>query len=274
MSSSTLTQPLTLAGKVAIVTGGSRGIGAAVAIELAKRGANTNSSTLTSLQVAITFVSPSSERRAEEVISKISGFRNGSRAIKIHADMHDLAAPQKIVAETIAAFGDAIDILVNNAGSAQVAPLGEITPDDFADLVNVNIRSVVFTTQAALPHLRSPGRIINLGSTLSRVAQPAGSVYAATKAAVEAMARCWAAELGPAGHTVNSVAPGLTGTDMNAHGTALPEQTVGVLKAMTPMGHRLGTPEDIALVVAMLTEPASQWITGQTIQACGGNYMS
>ena len=225
-------------------------------------------------QVAITFVSPSSESRADEVISKITSLSNGSRAIKIHADMHDLAAPQKIVAETTAVFGNSIDILVNNAGAAHAAPLGEIAPDDFTDLFDVNVRSVVFTTQAVLPHLRSPGRIINLGSTLSRVAQPAASVYAATKAAVEALARCWAAELGPAGHTVNNVAPGLTGTDMNAQGKALPEQALGILKAMTPLGHRLGTPEDIALVVAMIAEPTSQWITGQTIHACGGNYMS
>lgn len=188
--------------------------------------------------------------------------------------MHDLAAPQKIVAETTAVFGNSIDILVNNAGAAHTAPLGEIALDHFTDLFDVNVRSVVFTTQAVLPHLRSPGRIINLGSTLSRVAQPAASVYAATKAAVEALARCWAAELGPDGHTVNSVAPGLTGTDMNAQGKALPEQALGILKAMTPLGHRLGTPEDIALVVAMLAEPTSQWITGQTIHACGGNYMS
>ncbi|EKG13594.1 Short-chain dehydrogenase/reductase SDR, partial [Macrophomina phaseolina MS6] len=224
--------------------------------------------------VAITFVSPSSETNADEVISKIARFNNGSRAIKIQADMHDVAAPQKIVAETTAAFGSSIDILVNNAAVAKAVPLEEITLDHFTDHVDVNFRSVVFTTQAVLPHLRSPGRIINLGSTTSRTGQPASSVYSATKAAVEALARSWAADLGAAGHTVNNVAPGLTSTDMNAHGKALPEQAVEILKATTPLEHRLGTPEDIALVVAMLAEPASRWITGQTIQASGGNYMS
>ena len=227
------------------------------------------------LQVAITFISPTSETLADHVISTITSLNNGSRVIKIQADMRDyLEAPKRIVAETIAAFGNSIDILVNNAGTARAAPLGEITVDDFTDMVDTNIRSVVFTTQAVLPHLRSPGRIINLGSTGSRTAQPAASVYASTKAAVEALARCWAAELGPSGHTVNSIAPGLTGTDMNAYGKALPEQAVEIMKAMTPLGHRLGTPDDIALAVAMIAEPSSKWITGQTIQVCGGNYMA
>ncbi|KAE8150228.1 hypothetical protein BDV25DRAFT_154844 [Aspergillus avenaceus] len=264
MSPSTPAQPLTLAGKVAIVTGGSRGIGAAVAVELAKRGAN----------VAITFVSPNSEAMADDLISQIASFENGSRAIKIQADMRDPKSPQRIVSETTAAFGDSIDILVNNVAVAQVSPLGEVTHDMVTDMVDVNVRSVIFTTQEVVPHLRSPGRIINIGSTVSRVAQPIASVYASTKAAVEALGRCWAAELGPRGHTVNNVAPGLTLTDMNFHGSALPDQALEAIKAATPVGNRLGMPEDIALVVAMLAEPASRWITGQTIQACGGHYMS
>ncbi|UPL03999.1 hypothetical protein LCI18_014933 [Fusarium solani-melongenae] len=264
MSASTYTQPLTLANKVAIVTGGSRGIGVSIAVELARRGAN----------VAITYVSPSSGSLADEVVSKIAALNNGSRAIKIQADAHNLEAPEKIVAETTAAFGDSIDILVNNAGIARAAPLGSILQDDVTEQLNVNIRSIVFLTQAVLPHLRSPGRIINLGSMGSRVGQHSASVYAATKAAVECLARCWAVELGPSGHTVNSVAPGLVGTDMNLNGEAIPEKVREIMKASTPIENRLGTPEDIALVVAMIAEPGSRWITGQTIQASGGNYMS
>ncbi|EKG13726.1 Short-chain dehydrogenase/reductase SDR [Macrophomina phaseolina MS6] len=144
---------------------------------------------LTGPQVSITFVSPSSETRADEVISKVASLKNDSHAVKIQADMRDLRAPQRAVAETIAAFGNSIDILVNNAGVAHAAPLGEVTSDDFADLVDVNVRSVVFTAQAELPYLRSPSRIISLSSALSRIGQPAANVYAATNAAVEAFAR-------------------------------------------------------------------------------------
>ncbi|KAH7044074.1 putative short chain dehydrogenase [Macrophomina phaseolina] len=181
---------------------------------------------LTGPQVAITFVSPSSETRADEVISKVASLKKDSHAVKIQADMRDLRAPQRAVAETIAAFGNSIDILVNNAG--------------VANLVDVNVRSVVFTAQAELPYLRSPSRIISLSSALSRVGQPAANVYAAT----------------------------------NAAGKALPEQAVQILKATKLLEHRPGTPEDVSLAVVILAEPESRWITGQTIQACGGKYLS
>ncbi|KAH7054464.1 dehydrogenase with different specificitie [Macrophomina phaseolina] len=259
------TQTTTLAGKVAIVTGGSRGIGAATAVELARRGA----------KVAITFVSPSSEKLADEVIEKIKSLDNGSSAIKIQADARDLSSPGKVVAQTTAAFGQFIDILVNNAGKEYEKPLGEITVEGYADALDVNVRSVIFMTQAVLPHLRSPGRIINLGSVLGRIGQPGASVYSASKAAIEALSRGWASELGAAGHTVNVIAPALTETDMmDRSATLSSEQSVQVQKMMTPLEHRLGTAEDIALAVAMLAEPSSRWITGQTIQAGGGIYMA
>ncbi|KAL1644163.1 hypothetical protein SLS58_004443 [Diplodia intermedia] len=272
-------QPLTLAGKVAIVTGGSRGIGAASAIEFAKRGAN----------VAITFVSPSSAKLADDVISTIAALpnTNGARAIKIHADTCDPASPAKIVAETTAAFGtQTIDILVNNAGAETLAPLGQITHEQFTHAFDTNVRGVVFTTQAVLPHLppasttaggrTTGGRIINVGSVLGRVGNPGGSVYAATKAAMEGLTRCWAHDLGAAGHTVNVVAPAMTETDMMRRtvGRGVPREQLDAARAMTPMQRRLAEPEDVALVVAMLAEDGSRWVTGQTIQAGGGIHMA
>ncbi|KAK0628093.1 Dehydrogenase OXI1 [Lasiodiplodia hormozganensis] len=262
----TSTPQSTLAGKVAIVTGGSRGIGAATAVELAKRGA----------KVAITFVSPSSEKLADEVIEKIASLNNGSSAIKIQADVRDLNSPAKVVAETTAAFGSSIDILVNNAGVEFTKPLGEITVEGYTNVFDVNVRSVIFMTQAVLPHLRSPGRIINIGSVLGRIGHPGSSVYSATKVALEALTRGWASELGAAGHTVNVVAPALTETDMMARATngAGSDQAIQMQRMMTPLEHRLGKAEDIALSVAVLAEPSSRWITGQTIQAGGGIYMA
>ncbi|KAF9632737.1 putative short-chain dehydrogenase reductase sdr protein [Lasiodiplodia theobromae] len=293
MTVSSQTQPLTLAGKVAIVTGGSRGIGAGIAIELAKRGANVirataksttpHQATNTTEQVAITYVSPSSEKLADDVISTISEFSSNGpsstrpRAIKIQADTCDLSSPAKIVAATTAAFGPTIDILVNNAGAEIVGTLRDTTPEVFAHAFDTNVRGLVFTTQAVLPHLPSGGggRIISIGSVLGRVGIAAGSIYCATKAAMEGLTRGWAHELGPEGHTVNVVAPGYTMTDMidRIVVDGIPREAVEAQKGLTPMEHRFATAEDIALVVAMLAEPSGRWVTGQTIQASGGLFM-
>ncbi|KAJ5815629.1 hypothetical protein N7474_007406 [Penicillium riverlandense] len=263
MQSNSQAQPLALAGKVAIVTGGSRGIGAAIALELARRGA----------KVAITFVSPSSESLADQIIETINNLGHGASAVKVQADMRSLESPKKIIKEATNAFGESIDILVNNAGMEFGKPLGEIGVEEYTQVLDVNLRSVVFMTQAVLPNLRSPGRIINIGSVLGRIGYPGVSIYSATKVALEALSRGWASELGASSHTVNVVAPALTETDMMAR-SAGSEQVLEMQKKMTPMEHRLGKAEDIALAVAMLAEPSSRWITGQTIQAGGGIYMS
>ncbi|KAF4627311.1 hypothetical protein G7Y89_g10843 [Cudoniella acicularis] len=243
MATTSTTSSLTLAGKVAIVTGASRGIGAAIALELAKRGA----------KVVITYVSPSSENLAAEVVSTIENLGNGAAAIKIQADMASLNAPKKIL-------------------------LADFTVEDYEALLNVNVRGVFFLTQAVVPHLRQPGRIINIGSVLGRIAQPHTSIYGASKAAVDALTRSWASELGAVGHTVNSIAPGLTQTDMMDSAVkkqgARAEQVLQVQKMLTPLEHRIGKVEDIALATAMIAEPQSRWITGQSIQASGGLYMN
>lgn len=187
-----------------------------------------------------------------------------------------MESPERIISETTAVFGESIDILVNNAGMEFGKPLGSIGVDEYAEVWDVNVRSVVFMTQAVLPYLRTPGRIISIGSVMGRLGRPGASIYSATKVALEALSRGWASELGSAKHTVNVVAPALTRTDMMARITTSTEseQVLQMQKMMTPIEHRLGEAEDIALVVAMLAEPSSRWITGQTIQAGGGIYMS
>lgn len=210
------------------------------------------------------------------MIGKIASLNNGSLAIKIQTDARDLGSPARVVAETVAVFGPSIDILVNNAGAEFTRPLGEITVESYTNIFDVNVRSVIFMTQAVLPHLRGPGRIINIGSVLGRIGHPGSSVYSATKAALEALTRGWASELGATGHTVNVIARALTETDMMARAVQElgSDQSIQMQQMLTPLEHRLGKPEDIALSVALLAEPSSRWITGQTIQAGGGIYMS
>lgn len=211
-------------------------------------------------------------------MSKINDLGNGAAAIAVRADLADPASPAKIVSATQAAFGDAIDILINNTAMNLVRSLGSIEASDYAKVFDLNVRSVILMTQAVLPHLRAPGRIINISSVGSRQGVAGCSVYLASKAALEALTRCWAAELGPRSHTVNAVAPGATDTEMLARGTEVMDGLYNVdfsaaTKAMTPMENRLGRTEEVAAVVAMLAEPKSQWVTGQTISVSGGLLM-
>jgi 3-oxoacyl-[acyl-carrier protein] reductase len=248
---------LTLANKVAIVTGASRGIGYGIALELAKRGA----------KVVITYTSASSETAVDGLISQIKNMKNGADAIKIRADLSTLEASKTIVEATTAAFGDHIDILVNNAGMEQVLPFAKITPEDFSRVFDLNVRGVFFLSQAVLPHLRKPGRIINISSVGARHGFAQLSTYCASKAAMEGFTRSLAKEIGPDGHTVNAVEPGPVETEM-IH--KIPKELVDMQKRETPMENRLATVEEIALVVAWLAEEQSRWITGQSISASGG----
>ncbi|ENH98548.1 hypothetical protein COCC4DRAFT_155491 [Bipolaris maydis ATCC 48331] len=223
-------------------------------------------------KVAITFVSPSSEALAQSIIDSINKSADTTRAIKIQADMRDTDSPLRIIDATICAFGPNIDILVNNAGVESLVSLSELGLQDFNECIDVNFRAVVFMTKSVIPYLRSPGRIINISSSSAHAGGLSSGIYAASKAAVEALARFWATSLGPQGHSVNTVVPGLTQTDMYERiiaeeSSAAYHRTVA---SMTPMGGRVGTPEDIARIVSLLVEPRSQWVTGQTISATGG----
>ncbi|MCJ1468008.1 hypothetical protein MMC07_006634 [Pseudocyphellaria aurata] len=258
---SPINSSLSLQGKVAIVTGASRGIGARLALELATRGA----------KVVITYTSSSSDERAEELVSKIKALKNGSTAIKVRSDLRQIESPEQIVEATRSAFGDHIDILVNNAGTGHIKTITETTVEDYASLFDLNVRGLFLMTKAVVPHLRAPGRIINIGSIGGSIGTAGFSTYSATKGAVGGLTRSWAAELGPAGHSVNSVNPGVVITELV---DILPPGFLEGQNALTPMENRSGSVDDIAQIVGFLAEDGSRWITGQSISATGGQYMN
>ena len=203
----------------------------------------------------------------DELVERIEQLQNGSAATKVKADLREVDAPQKIVQATRSAYGDHIDILVNNAGCELVKGLGDISADDFSYVYDLNVRAVLLMSKAALPYLRAPGRIINVSSVGARLGFKDLSLYCSSKAAVEGMTRCFAAELGPQGHTVNAVAPGPVQTDVL---DGIPKDIVEMQKKSTPVEYRLGTTDDIAQIVGFLSEENSRWITGQAISASGG----
>ena len=252
---------LRLRGKVAIVTGASRGIGAQIANELARRGA----------KVSITYTSRSSEQEAVELVRSINALGNGSSAAAIQIDLRDVTAPSTIVNATLTCFEEShVDILVNNAGCELAKPLSSIIPQDISYVYDLNVRGTLLMTKAVLSSLRAPGRIINISSVGSRSGFAKLSLYCSSKAAIEGLTRCWAAELGSKGHTVNAVNPGPVQTKVLE---GIPSEIVDMQKKMTPVENRLGTTDDIAQVVAFLAEENSRWITGQCISASGGYSM-
>jgi 3-oxoacyl-[acyl-carrier protein] reductase len=201
------------------------------------------------------------------LISQIQNLDNGADAIKVRTDLSTLDAPKTIIDVTTTAFGQHIDILVNNAGMEKVVPFVQLTPEDFSQVFDLNVRGVFFLSQAVLPHLRKPGRIINISSVGARHGFAQLSTYCASKAAMEGFTRSLAKEIGPDGHTVNAVEPGPVDTEMIYK---IPKEIVDMQKRETPMENRLATVEEIALVVAWLAEEQSRWVTGQTISASGG----
>lgn len=242
-----------LQGKVAVVTGASRGIGAAIARRLARDG-------------AVVIVGYSQNQvAAQQVVREIE--QSGGEAEAIRADVADLEQVKQLFAETMQGFGR-LDILVNNAGVAEFRPLEAIDAAHYAHQFDVNVRGLLFATQEAAQRFGAEGGcIVNITSGAAKAAPPGTSVYSATKAAVEAMTLSHAAELGPRQIRVNAVAPGITETDMLQANMPAPVQ-----KAMieTTALRRLGTPEDIADVVAFLASHEARWITGQVLGVSGG----
>ncbi|WP_410667097.1 SDR family oxidoreductase [Amycolatopsis sp. cmx-4-68] len=243
---------MTLDGKVALVTGGSRGIGAATALRLAEDGAD----------VALTY--QSNAARAAEVVDKIKNL--GRRALAIQADSADAAAVSAAVEATVAEFGR-LDVLVNNAGVGFVGPLADTAIEDVDRVLAVNVRGVFAVTQAAAAHLGDGGRVITIGSCVTdRVPGPGMALYATSKAAMVGLTKALARELGPRGITVNLVHPGPTDTEMNpADGPYAADQA-----AMTAFD-RYGTPAEVAAAVAYLAAPASAYITASTLSVDGGH---
>jgi len=241
----------TLEGKVALITGGSRGIGAAIAKRLAADGAN----------VAITYT-----KGADAAASVVKGIeRAGGRAIAIQADAADPDATKAAVEQTVAAFGQ-LDVLVNNAGTAIPKSFEETTLEELDRLIDVNVRGTLVATQAALKHMKSGGRIIMIGSSVGeRVMVPGLVPYSATKGAVKMFTQGLSREVGSRGITVNNVQPGPIDTDLNpaAGEWAVPQ------KAATALD-RYGHVEEVAALVAFVAGPEASYITGANLTVDGG----
>lgn len=238
--------------KVALVTGASRGIGAAIAERLALDG----------FTVIVNY--SRGEAQADAVVSKIE--QAGGKAIAAQADVSDGAAVSRMFASAQQAFGG-VDVLVNNAGIMTLSAVADTDDAAFDRLIDINLKGTFNTLREAAKHLNNGGRIINFSSTVVGLYQPTYGVYAATKAAVEALSRVLTKEMRGRQITVNTVAPGPTATDLFLNGKS--DQLIENIAKSAPL-ERLGQPEDIASVVSFLAGPDGAWVNGQTLKVNGG----
>ncbi len=243
-----------LTGKVAIVTGASKGIGAAIALSLAAEGAS----------VVVNYAS--SKAGADAVVAKIAAA--GGKAVAVQGDVSKQADAQGMVDAAINKFGR-LDVLVNNSGVYEFAPLEAITEESFHRQFNINVLGLLLTTQAAAKHLGEGASIINIGSVVARITPPASAVYTGTKGAVDAITGVLSRELGPRKIRVNSLNPGMIETE-GAHtaGFIGSDFEAGAV-AQTPLG-RIGQPNDIASIAVFLASDDSYWLTGEQLFAGGG----
>ena len=246
-----------LKGKVAVVTGASKGIGASIALHLGAEGA------------AVVVNYATSRQGADRVVAEITG--NGGKALAVQADLAKHGDVKRLFEETKKAFGR-VDVLVNNAGIYEFAPIEEVTPDHYHKQFNLNVLGLLLATQEAVK-LMGPegGSIINISSVVSTLAPPNSSVYSATKAAVDAITRALSKELGARKIRVNSINPGMVETEGTTSSGIVAENSEmkkGIV-AMTPLG-RIGKPADIAPAVVFLASSDSSWVTGETHYISGG----
>ena len=244
-----------LTGKVAVVTGVSKGIGASIAEHLAAAGAT----------VVVNY--SSSKEGAERVVANIK--KLGGQALAVQANLAKPAEAKRLFDETKKAF-DKVDILVNNAGIYEFAPLESITPERFHKQFDLNVLGLLLATQEAVKHFGSAGgAIVNISSVAADLAPPTTSVYSATKAAVNAITRSLAQELGPKKIRVNAINPGMVETE-GTHSAGITDSDFRKqTEANTPLG-RIGQPQDIAPAVVFLASDDSAWITGETLYISGG----
>jgi len=246
-----------LTGKVAVVTGASKGIGASIAKHLAAEGA------------AVVVNYASSKAGAERVVAEITG--QGGKAVAVQADVAKHADVKRLFAEAKKAFGR-LDVLVNNAGIYEFAPLEEITPEHFHKLFDLNVLGLILASREAARYFGPDGgSIVNVSSVVSTYGVPNGSVYSATKAAVDAVTRSLAKELGPRKIRVNSINPGMVETEgtTSAGITANESDFRKQVEAQTPLG-RIGQSQDIAPAAVFLASDDARWITGETLFIAGG----
>jgi 3-oxoacyl-[acyl-carrier protein] reductase len=245
-----------LAGKVAVVTGASKGIGASIAKHLAAEGAS----------VVVNYAS--SKAGADKVVDEIT--KQGGKAVAVQADVAKKADITRLFAETKKAFGG-LDVLVNNAGVYEFLPLEQVTEESFHRQFNLNVLGLLLTTQEALKYFGpGGGSVINLSSLASTAGLPGASVYGGTKAAVDAATGSLARELGPRKIRVNAVRPGLVETEGTDTGGFSKGDFRQQYEAGAALG-RIGRPQDIATAVVFLASPDSSWITGETLLVAGGH---
>jgi 3-oxoacyl-[acyl-carrier protein] reductase len=244
-----------LAGKVAVVTGASKGIGASIAKHLAAEGA------------AVVVNYASSKAGADKLVGEITA--QGGRAIAVQADVAKKSDIDRLFAETRKAFGPP-EILVNNAGVYEFLPLEQVTEDHFHRQFNLNVLGLLLTTQEAVKQFPATGgSVINISSIASTAAPATGSVYSATKGAVDAVTKSLAKELGPRKIRVNAINPGMVETE-GVHAAGLAEGDFRkMVESQTPLG-RIGQPQDVATAAVFFASPDSDWITGETFVVSGG----
>ena len=243
-----------LSGKVAIVTGASKGIGAAVAKSLAALGAS----------VVVNYAS--SKEGALEVVEGIAAA--GGKAVAVKGDVSKAADARAVVEAAIQNYGR-LDVLVNNAGVYDMKPLEEITEEHFHTIFDIDVLGLLLISKEAAKHLGQGGSIVNIGSVVSRVTPPGSAVYTAAKGAVDAITGALSRELGPKGIRVNSVNPGMVETEGSRSAGIIGSSFQDWAVAQTPLG-RIGQPRDIASVVAFLATEDAGWLTGQQLIASGG----
>jgi len=244
----------TLTGKVAVVTGASKGIGAAIATQLAAAGAS----------VVVNYASD--QAGAEKVVKAITAA--GGKAVTVKGDVSKTVDAQTIIASAITNFGK-LDIVVNNSGVYQFTPLEAVTEEIFHKQFNVNVLGTLLVTQAALPHLGKGASVINIGSLVSRITPAASSVYTGTKGAVDAITGVLSVELGPKGIRVNALNPGMVDTEGARSAGFIGSDFQKEHVSSTPLG-RGGEPIDIANAAVFLASDDAGWISGQLINATGG----
>ncbi|MGF6609619.1 3-oxoacyl-[acyl-carrier protein] reductase [Paraburkholderia sp. WSM4175] len=244
-----------LTGKVAVVTGASKGIGAAIAKALATQGAS----------VVVNYAS--SRAGADKVVADITAA--GGKAVAVAGDVSKAADANGIIDTAIETYGR-LDVLVNNSGVYEFAPLEEITEAHFHKHFDVNVLGLLLVTQAAARHLGEGGSIVNVSSVASRITPPTTAVYTATKGAVDAITGVLAKELGPRKIRVNSVNPGMVETEGTHSAGVIGSDFETWAISTTPLG-RIGQPDDIADVVAFLASDDARWMTGESLIASGGS---